>query len=348
MIDWRIAEQIARTVAGSPASSGGIDADLAALSEASERLVSGYTGLVATAPLPRAERLDRPAWIAANVASLRPTLDPAVADLGAGMGVLAGPLRAGAGLVIGAEVGVLLGAMAQRVLGQYDIALLDPAAPTRLLYVEPNLGEAVRTFAADPDEFAHWVALHEVTHALQFGAVPWLRDHLAGLLRSLLASLSVSVDPARLARLPGRDDVRSLAAAVRSGEVVRFVAGSDRADLLAAMQATMAVIEGYAEHVMDVVGAEVLPSLEDLRAALTRRRASQPPLARLLTRLLGLDLKLRQYEQGKRFCDAVAAEAGIAGLNGVWAAPDALPTLAEIDRPAAWIERTRVPAVTSS
>ncbi len=347
MVDWRLAEQIARTVAGQPHDPLAIAADLAALSDDSERLVSGYTGLAAAGPLPRAERLGRREWIAANVASLRPVLDPVVSGLGGGLGPLGGPLRSGAGVVLGAEVGLLLGAMAQRVLGQYDLVLLDADAPTRLLYVEPNLGEAARSFAADPDEFAHWVALHEVTHALQFGAVPWLRGHLAGLLRELLGSLEVRVDASGLARLPGRDDLRALAGAVRSGDVMSLVAGQGRTELMASLQATMVVVEGYAEHVMDVVGAEVLPSLAELRAALERRRASQPALARLLTRLMGLDLKLRQYEQGKRFCDAVAAEGGISALNRVWAGPEALPTLAELDDPRAWADRTRVPSVTS-
>jgi putative hydrolase len=100
------------------------------------------------------------------------------------------------------------------------------------------------------------------------------------------------------------------------------------------------VLEGYAEHVMDAVGAEVLPDLPGLRAALDRRRRDRSGLLRVLERLIGLDLKLRQYEQGKAFCDAVVARGGIAVLNRVWAAPEALPTLAELDDAGAWIART--------
>ena len=110
----------------------------------------------------------------------------------------------------------------------------------------------------------------------------------------------------------------------------------------------MAVLEGHAEHVMDAVGSEILPSLPRLRAAMTRRRQDQSPLSRLFSRLLGLDLKMRQYEQGKAFCDAVVQRGGVQALNRVWAEPSALPTPQELDDPDAWIRRTSVPSVTKS
>jgi len=110
----------------------------------------------------------------------------------------------------------------------------------------------------------------------------------------------------------------------------------------------MAVLEGYAEHVMDAVGAGLLPSLPKLRAGLERRRATRSGASRWLARVLGLELKLRQYRLGKHFADEVVATGGIEALNRVWTGPDALPTLAELEDPAGWIKRTRVPLVTKS
>ena len=107
----------------------------------------------------------------------------------------------------------------------------------------------------------------------------------------------------------------------------------------------MGVVEGHAEHVMDVVGAEALPSLGELRAALDRRRNERPPLMALLERLIGLEAKMRQYEDGKRFCDAVAAAAGPAGLHRVFDGPEQLPTLAELRDPEAWMRRTGLHAM---
>jgi putative hydrolase len=109
------------------------------------------------------------------------------------------------------------------------------------------------------------------------------------------------------------------------------------------MQAAMSLIEGHAEHTMDAVGAEFLPSLPRLRAAMTRRRESRGLPWRVLERLLGLELKLRQYEVGRRFCDAVVEEAGPEALARAWSGPDALPSPAELRSPADWLARTCEP-----
>jgi coenzyme F420 biosynthesis associated uncharacterized protein len=191
------------------------------------------------------------------------------------------------------------------------------------------------------------VAFHEVTHAVQFTSVPWLREHLAGMLREMLASLEVKVDTRGLLNLPRGGDLKDLLATIRQGDLVTLVMGPERRAVIDRLQATMAVIEGHAEHVMDAVGAEVLPSMERLRASLERRRDGRPPLLRLFERLLGLELKMRQYRDGKRFCDRVVELGGLGALNRVWTAPAALPDLAELADPAAWMARTAVPLLTS-
>jgi coenzyme F420 biosynthesis associated uncharacterized protein len=179
---------------------------------------------------------------------------------------------------------------------------------------------------------------------VQFAGVPWLRPYLAGLLRELLASLEVKVDPRALLRLPSLDDVRELADALKEGGLVAALGGGRR-ELLDRVQGVMGVVEGHAEHVMDVVGAQALPSLAELRAALDRRRRERSPLLALLERLIGLDAKMRQYEDGKRFCDAVVAAAGPAALHRVFDAPEQLPSSAELQDPEAWMRRTAAPAV---
>jgi coenzyme F420 biosynthesis associated uncharacterized protein len=212
--------------------------------------------------------------------------------------------------------------------------------------VAPNLREAARTFEADEAELLEWVVFHEITHAVQFTGVPWLREHLAAMLRELLSSVKVEVDPAALLRLPKLQDLRAAWDAVREGGLVHAVAGPERKEIIDRLQAVMALIEGHAEHVMDAAGADVLPSLPKLRESLERRRREKPPLVKLLERLLGLDLKMRQYVVGKRFCDAVERDWGIEGLNRAWSGPEQLPTLSELGDPPAWVRRTQVRSVT--
>ena len=113
----------------------------------------------------------------------------------------------------------------------------------------------------------------------------------------------------------------------------------EQRDVMERMQAAMAVVEGHAEHVMDALAPELVPQHEGLRAAMDERRQSRSAPERVLLRLLGMEMKLRQYKVGKEFCDAVVADGGIASLNRVWAGPEALPTLAELDRPADWLAR---------
>ena len=340
MIDWRVAEQVAGMVSGTPPRKP-LGLDLAETVRDSAGHVSGYSGLHAEAGLPPVEEVDRGQWVTANLTAFRGLLDPLSERAGAslGPGPLGPALRSAAALLLGAEVGALLGYLSTRVLGQYELVLLDPLAPTRLLFVAPNLEEAVKSLSADHDELVRWVALHEVTHALQFGGVPWLREHMAGLMREMLASIEVSLDASRMFRLPRGDDLRAIVAAVRRGDLLSLVTTSGQRALIERIQAVMAVIEGHAEHVMDAVGRDLLPSLPQLRAAFDRRRTQSSAPARLVNRLLGLDLKLRQYVDGKRFCDAVVDRYGLETLNLVWSAPGALPTLAELSEPAVWVAR---------
>jgi coenzyme F420 biosynthesis associated uncharacterized protein len=347
VIDWTLAERVAGAVAGTPngETAKPLPGDLDAIAADARTRVVAYARLEPAQELPPAEAVDRAAWAQANLRTMRGTLDPLLAQATGGTGPLAGPLRAAGGVLLAGEIGGIVGFMGRHVLGQYELALLDPTQGARLLLVAPNLQEAAGAMDVALEDLLPWVVFHEVTHAVQFNGVPWLREHLAGMLRELLASVKVNVDASALLKLPTVDDLRGLWDSVRDGGLVTAVAGPERKALIDRLQAAMALIEGHAEHVMDSAGAPVLPNVAKLRAAMDRRRRERPPLFKLLERLLGLDLKLRQYEDGKRFCDAVVARVGIAGLNRAWSAPERLPTLAELADPAAWIRRTEVRAV---
>jgi coenzyme F420 biosynthesis associated uncharacterized protein len=343
MVDWRLAQRVADAVSGddgaAPPLADGVD--IAAMAQRACERVTDYARLHPGTPPPAPEPIGRRAWSRANLETMRGTLDPVVERLGTG------PLQSAGGMVIGAEAGGIVGFMGRSVLGQYELALLDPERPARLLLVVPNLRAAARTFDAQEAELLEWVVFHEITHAVQFTGVAWLREHVAGMLRELLASVDVQVDASALLRLPKLQDVRAAWDAIKDGGLVHAVAGPERKAIIDRLQATMALIEGHAEHVMDAAGAAVLPSLPKLRQALERRRREKPPLVKLIERLLGLDLKLRQYVIGKRFCDAVVRDWGVEGLNRAWGAPDLLPTLDELDDPSAWVRRTQVRAVGS-
>jgi coenzyme F420 biosynthesis associated uncharacterized protein len=335
VIDWSLAGQVARGIANlQPAGDPGPFEALAGPAAESELLVGEYTGLTAGAPLPPPEAVGRAEWIDANLRAIGGVLDPVADRVGAKLG----PVGGAAGALLAIEAGAISGFLGGRVLGQYEFAVLDPAGPARLLFVAPNLGHAATALDADPDQLLRWVALHEVTHALQFGGVPWLREHLAALVTQLLGA--IDIDARGLLRMPDVSDLRALLNSVREEGLAFLAVGRERRALLESAQAFMALLEGYAEHVMDAVGTDLLADLDAMRAAMDRRRAERSGLLRVLERLIGLDLKLRQYQVGKAFCDAVVDRGGIAALNRAWEGPDSLPTLAELDDPLSWLART--------
>jgi coenzyme F420 biosynthesis associated uncharacterized protein len=339
-VDWDLAARIARGAAGEAVVSEA-PAGLAETAAAAREQIVAATGLEPESALPPAEWVDRGAWIDANLATMRSTLGPALERAGANAsssGAL-GALQNAGGAVVGAEIGGLLGLFACRVLGQYELNLTDAAVPPRLLLVGPNLDRAARELAADRDEVVTWVTLHEVTHAVQFAAVPWLRPRLGGALDELLSALDVKPDPRALLRL-GVDDLRALADSMREGGLLGAVMGADRKALLDRVQGTMGLVEGHAEWAMDRAGGEVLHDVDALRAAMDRRREDRAPLLRILDRLLGFDLKLKQYAQGRIFCDTVVTARGEDGLRDAWASAELAPTSAELASPAAWLART--------
>jgi len=335
-VDWDLAQRIGSTAAGDASSFVAPARLQEQAAEARDEIVAA-TGLEPQHPLPEVEWIGRTTWIEANLATMRSMLGPALERAGGdgGGGVIGGA----GGTLAAVEIGGLLGLFSRRVLGQYEIDLLDPDRAPRLLLVGPNLDHAARTLGVDREAFIAWVTLHEVTHAVQFGAVPWLRERLGDALRELMTLLDVKPDPRALLRLD-LDELRTLAGAVREGGLLGVVIGPQRRELLDRVQGTMGLVEGHAEWAMDHAGANVLTDVEDLRARMDRRRADRDPLLRILDRLLGFDLKLRQYTQGREFCDAVVAARGREGLREVWVSADRTPSPDELADPDAWLRRT--------
>ncbi|MFL5846659.1 MAG: zinc-dependent metalloprotease [Solirubrobacteraceae bacterium] len=339
MVDWRVARRIATNIAGDPDPLPVLPGDLIALCADAERIVSEYAQLEVRTPLPSPESVSRAGWAEANLGGMRGVLDPLAGKIGKSSGPFGPALQSAGGLVLGAEVGGLVGFLAQRVLGQYEVPPTDPERPARLLFVAPNLQEAAERMDVDAGRMLHWVALHEVTHAVQFSSVTWLRGHVASLVTELGDALEMKMDFKSLLRLADTAELRAMVQRLRTDGVVGVARGPERRALMDRIQATMALIEGHAEHVMDAAGEGVIEGLPELRSALEKRRHNRPPFMRVVEKLMGLEMKMRQYETGKRFCDAVVEQAGIPGLNRAWASPETLPTWAEMEAPETWLQR---------
>lgn len=341
MLDRGVAGRVGRALAG-----GGEDpgdpppVDLIGVCDDAAARISAYARLSPVADLPTPEWIGRGAWIDLNVEALAPVLEAPLQRSGETLGPLGGTARALTGTIAGAEAGAVTGLLSQRVLGQVDPGLLrGPEHVARLVLVAPNLEHAAGKLSVDHADLVRWVAVHEMTHAVQFASVPWLRPELDRLLRETIAALEVRLDVRALLRLPRPEDLFSLVDLVRGGDLLRALAGEEARGLLDRVQSLMGLIEGHAEHVMDAVGGELVEDVGALREALEGRRRERSPLDVLLGRLLGLDQKLAQYRDGRAFCDHVVAEGGRRALRRAWDDPDTVPTPAELADPAAWLAR---------
>jgi coenzyme F420 biosynthesis associated uncharacterized protein len=346
VVDWSLAERLAGAIAGDGPAWEGTEDELRAESERSGQLVRRYTGLKVPGHIPPAELIDRAEWARVNLSSFRDMsagVEDAMAARMRESGKGGGLSRTLAGAATGAELGFAVGYLAQRVIGQYDVSLFGPAREPRLLFVAPNLSAARARLGADRELFLSWIALHETTHAVQFAAVPWLRDHLGGIATDLFEKAMIDVKPgeilAKLARMNPRELVRTVAA----GELASLLWTEPQRELVDRLLGIMTVIEGYAEHVMDAVGDQLDPGYAELRRRLDYDRKHRGVLDSVVSRLLGLEMKMAQYARGKAFVDEVVRLAGIRAVNQVWDGPESMPTAAELDSPEAWLERVGRP-----
>ncbi|MDT4911429.1 MAG: hypothetical protein QOC66_557 [Pseudonocardiales bacterium] len=281
--------------------------------------------------------IDRPAWIDANAGGMRSIMDPVVARLTAENPVGKIAERVG-GRVTGVQVGLLLGFLSGKVLGQFEF--FDRPGG-QLLLVAPNLVAVERQLKVDPRDFRLWVCLHEVTHRVQFTAVPWLRQHMLDEINALTAT--IESDPAEMRRrLSGAvAELVKVARGQGSGAgVLSVLATPEQRAVLERVTAFMSLVEGHAEYVMNAIPASVIPSQKVIENRFaSRRRRGGNPLDRLLRRLLGMEAKTRQYVDGSAFVRAVVDRIGVQDFNAIWTSVETLPSRAEIADPGRWIAR---------
>ena len=345
-IDWDLAERVAIRVAErAPFAHAHERVDLVADFERhtalAERLVAETTGLVPLHGAARARVVDRAAWIRANLASLQRLLRPMLERMADRPPGLLAPF---ATRISGAELGAVLGWMSTRVLGQYDLLVLedeDAEDQDLVYYVGPNVVAIERRYAFPPDDFRLWLALHEVTHRAQFMGVPWMREHYLGLVSGLLDGTETeSFDLATA--------LRSLVDRRRSGDpvdkgsgggVLGAISSPEQQATLDRIAGLMSLLEGHGDVTMGRAGEGVVEGADRFARVMADRRRTASGVTRVFQRLVGLEAKLAQYAQGEAFIAAVEGHGGTALLDRVWEDPGHLPDLGEIREPDRWIAR---------
>ena len=342
-VDWKVASAAARKALSwkpplDPEVFAEVEADFTEATQRAEALVAEVTGLRPAAGHARAVTLDCPEWVDANLASFERLLRPAMdKHAGSGWSRLVREMPVGQ-QAAGLEVGFLLAWMSCRVLGQYDILPGTPAGEDAVYYLAPNIVGVERRHGFAPRDFRLWIAVHEVTHRVQFTGVEWMERYFLDLVER---ATSISFDSSAVL-----DSVNLIVAAARRGEnplrdggIVGLLASGEQLATVHEAQALMSLLEGHADVVMGSVGDDVIPGASRFASVLSERRTKARGGAKFLQQLLGIEAKLRQYRDGERFVESVIEQCGTAGFSRVWERAENLPTAEEIRDPGRWVER---------
>jgi putative hydrolase len=355
-VNWELARQIGIASASwSGEDPAPTEDDRRAFEEAvrlAELKVQGFTGLEPPHDLPRIDPVRRGQWVQANIEGLKAVVEPAASKLAEAMDRAQGeaPLAETAGfaqqmirqlspLLLGGQVGSVLGYLAQHVLGQYDIALPRSDSPA-LLFVVPNIAAFERDWSLPPTDFRTWVALHEVTHRFEF-ARPWALGRFRSLLEDFLSTVELDIKGLQT-RLESLDmsDPQVMQDMLQSEEgLFGAVLDQEQRLKLGRIQAFMASAEGYGDHVTHAIGRELLSSYGRIEEAMRRYRETEQGDP-VFERLLGIEMKREQYRLGRAFCDTVVELSDEATLARMWDSPESLPSLPELAEPRLWLART--------
>jgi len=308
LIDWPVAERLAcDRVRNAPGTLQPDELERAApvYAAAMAEIVPALTrALGAELPgvIERSGVVDRAGWVHANVASfaaLMSKVEIGLVDqiLPPGSGLVKATMAIANRMVTTRQFGYLLGFLGQRVLGQYDLALLSAeATPGRLLFVDENVRRTAAILGVPLNPFRTYIALHETTHAFEFEAHPWLRPYLSARLERQLASLAGSVEGM------SRDAVGGLGRALRkAGSGESWMEGLMTPEGLRdfrEIQAVMSLLEGFGDYIMDEVGRDLVPDVGLISARFHARRDQRTGFERAMMRLTGMDLKMEQYRKG--------------------------------------------------
>jgi coenzyme F420 biosynthesis associated uncharacterized protein len=268
--------------------------------------------------IPGFEALDREGWLDLNLEIFRRLVDPVLETGRMPNSLVVEVGRAG----VNRYVGFMLAFLGRRVLGQYDPQLLgaEPIGGEGLYLVETNVEEWRHQADLPAEDLRRWLILHEMTHAWQFAAHPWLRPYMEESVKTLIGTVT-----------------RKGPAVTRFAAFAGVLPAQWR--VMREVQGTMSVVEGYSNLVMNRLGSKLLPGFARLEKAYRERSSGRSGFEMLIWRLTGLDLKLQQYRTGEAFCQAVYDRYGLSVLNRVWDGPEMMPTLSELRNPDNWHRR---------
>ncbi len=345
LIDWNLAARTAVRFSRSgdillDSQINSLIEDFKEVTPIAERLVENETGLVSLMGKARGTVATREIWINANIASFKRLYSMVMQNLSADI-----PESASLKIsrsVTGFQVGMVLGWMSKRVLGQYDLLLSEndhPEEQDMVYFLGSNILRLENQFAFPPRQFRLWLAIHELTHRAQFTGVAWMRDYFKSLITQGLSGIAPDLKAFQeiLQRLI--NDIRSKVNPLENSGIIGIFASKEQLEVLAKVQGLMSLLEGHGDVIMNSAANDLIPEAERFDRILHARRSNMKGATKLIQQLLGFDAKLRQYAQGEKFIQAVISQTSLEQFNKVWLSSENIPTFDEIKNPELWMQR---------
>ncbi len=341
LMNWRQSAGVAIEIAGRPPGEGKIDPGAGdEFAEYARRLwpvVMETAHLKAVGAPPRPILLSREEWIATTSQSIAPLVELVLGELAGEDRRIGSRFKRVSGTIVSSELGIVLGYIATRVLGQYDVDLLNKdARPPQLFMIYPNIVATEERLGVDSAAFRQWLTLHELTHALEFRANEWLANYLNSLIMEHIGYLKSRIG--RSGSDSDSDNPWHIFRMMFSGSMSRLMSAQEN-PVLAKTQALMSILEGYSEFIMDRAAAQVIGPRHNVAELFESGRAQRGVLQKVFERIIGLHMKVEQYKLGFDFISVVDEAHGLELVNRVWTGPESIPTLTELEQPELWIDR---------
>lgn len=321
-----------------------------ALSDAvrqSELVLGGYTRLPVEEPA-TVRTMGRADWTKATLGAWGWLFERVAQKLSGGMPGIGGPeeeaparLAAAMGqvapLLVGIQVGTLVGQLARGVVGRYDHPI-PREDEGHLVFVDPNVARLVTDYGFDEAAFVRWLGLGSAARHLVVSQAPWIDRYWRSLLAEVVDAMEIDVGELQTRMM----DLQSQGpdALQAGGGVTLPLVPTDRHQrALARLRSFLAAVEGYARHATGAVGESVVGPVTQIEEGMARHRLQGSEAESMLKTILGVSLDRDLESAGATFCAAVVKLKGIAALNTMWAAPDNLPSYEEVKDPFAWMER---------
>ena len=263
--------------------------------------------------------------------------------------MLARILRGFMGTLIATQLGQGIGMLANSITGANDVAIPLLKSDCGSHLIPQNINEWAEGLGIDQEQVAIYLSLREAAASRLFANSPWLQNYIKDLITAYGKGISIDVESitrqAEEAMASGEIDMNNPQAINLALNAGLFTPQQTPAQELALtrLEMTLALIEGWIDHVISQVAADRMPAFNALIENSRRRRATNAPMQQLFANLLGLEVSPRKMREASAFWSEVKNLKGADGRDKCWEDAAFLPMPDDLSDVKAFLDSVTVP-----